>query len=196
MRKSTTKILAYSLSLALALGCSSFGMTPAKAANEDGDVVTNPWNELFTSGESETTGSGNLELPTTGNNGSSSEQNTTTAKGGSTEKDTNVDQDSSNSSKLTVKRAKIKKVKRLKNKKKAKITLKKIKGAKGYQIKYSTSKKFKKKVTKTVNTKKRIKTVKRLKANKKYYFKARAYKLVNGKKKFGKWSKVRVLKKA
>lgn len=192
MRKSTTKILAYSISLALILGCSPFGMTSAKASSEDGDIVTNPWHELFT-GEHATTDSDNIELLTTKAN--ASEKDTTNVKNNSANNNTNVNQYSSNSSKVTIKRVKIKKLKRLSNKKHAKITLKKIKGAKGYQIKYSTSKKFKKKVTKTVNTTKRIKTVKKLKTYKKYYFKARAYKLVNGKKNFGKWSKVKILKK-
>lgn len=100
-----------------------------------------------------------------------------------------------NNSNSTIKRVKIKKIKRLSNNKHAKITLMKVKGAKGYQIKYSTSKKFKKKLTKTINSKKRIRTIKKLKNNKKYYFKARAYKIVNGKKKYGKWSIVKVLSK-
>ena len=72
--------------------------------------------------------------------------------------------------------------------------MKKIKGAAGYQIKYSTSKKFGKKVTKTINSKKVKVTLKKLKAKKKYYIKARAYSRFYGKKVYGKWSKVRVVK--
>lgn len=97
-------------------------------------------------------------------------------------------------SKVKVKRTKVKKAKRTKNNKKIKITLKKIKGATGYYIKYSTKKKFKKKYTKTVKTKKNVKTIKKLKANKKYYIKARAYKIVNGNKYLGKWSKRKTVK--
>lgn len=91
-------------------------------------------------------------------------------------------------------KAKISKAVRTKNKKKIKIVLKKIKGAAGYQIKYSTSKKFGKKVTKTINSKKVKVTLKKLKAKKKYYIKARAYSRFYGKKVYGKWSKVRVVK--
>lgn len=36
--------------------------------------------------------------------------------------------------------------------------------------------------------------IKKLKKNKKYYFRARAYKTVVGKKKYGKWSSVKKVK--
>ena len=83
---------------------------------------------------------------------------------------------------------------KLKNvkKKKVKVSWKKTKNARGYQIQYSKSKKFKKKITK--NTKKTKITIKKLKKNKIYYFKVRAYKM-NGKKKvYGRWSKVNKIK--
>lgn len=88
------------------------------------------------------------------------------------------------------------KLKKLKKGKKA-ITVKwrKVKGVDGYQIQYSLKKSFKKK--KTVNIKK-AKTVKRkikkLKSNKKYYVRIRAYKVINGKKEFSAWSKVKAVK--
>ena len=95
----------------------------------------------------------------------------------------------STSSKIK-KPAKVKKVK-AKNKKgkKIRVSWKKVKGAKGYQVKYALNKKFtKKKKTKLV--KKTKVTLKKLKKKKKYYIKVRAYKL-NGKKKvYGKWSKI------
>lgn len=91
-------------------------------------------------------------------------------------------------------KTKISKASRTKNNKKIKITLKKIKNAKGYQIKYSTSKKFGKKVTKTINSKKIKVTLKKLKAKKKYYIKARAYTKFYGEKIYGKWSKVKTVK--
>lgn len=94
--------------------------------------------------------------------------------------------------KVTVGKAKIKKIKR--NGTKIKVTIKKVKGATKYQIKYSTSKKFKKKSTKTTTSKKTTKTIKKLKKNKKYYIKVRAYRKVNGKKYYGKWSKVKAVK--
>lgn len=91
-------------------------------------------------------------------------------------------------------RTKVSKATRTANNKKVKITLKKIKNAKGYQIKYSTSKKFGKKVTKTINSKKVKVILKKLKAKKKYYIKARAYTTYKGKKVYGKWSKTKVVK--
>lgn len=80
-------------------------------------------------------------------------------------------------------------------KKKLKITWKKNAKASGYQIQYSTSKKFKK-ATK-LNVKKASKTsatIKKLKAGKKYYVRIRAYKTVNGKKKYSAWSAVKSAK--
>ncbi len=71
---------------------------------------------------------------------------------------------------------------------KAAIKWKKVKNAKGYQIKISTSKKFKKSETRTFN-KKSSKLNTRLDDNKTYYIKVRAYKKTNGIKKYGKWSK-------
>jgi len=71
----------------------------------------------------------------------------------------------------------------------------------GYEIAYSTSKKFTKKTTKTVTVKSNKKTsrvLSKLKAKKKYYVKIRTYKTVkvNGKKTkiYGKWSKVKSIK--
>ena len=68
-----------------------------------------------------------------------------------------------------------------------------VKGAKGYQLQYALNKKFKKK--KSVQTKKTKYTIKKLKKKKTYYIRVRAYKM-NGKKKvYGKWSKVKVVKR-
>lgn len=77
-------------------------------------------------------------------------------------------------------------------KKTAKLAWKKVKGAKGYQIKYSTSKKFKKSKTKTKTSKKNKITLKKLN-KKRYYVKVRAYKKVKGKKVYGKYSSVLML---
>ena len=75
--------------------------------------------------------------------------------------------------------------------KKAKVTLKKVAQAKGYEIVYSTSVNFTKKTTKKITTKNLTKTVKNLKKKKTYYIKARAYKL-NGKTKvYGRWSLIK-----
>lgn len=78
-----------------------------------------------------------------------------------------------------------------------KVTWKKVSNAKGYQVKYSTSKKFTKKTSKTAMVKKATttsKTVKDLKKKKTYYVKVRSYKTVNGKKVYSDWSKVKKVK--
>ena len=87
------------------------------------------------------------------------------------------------------------KVTSVKNVKGKKISAKwkKVKGAKGYQLQYALSKKFKKK--KSIQTKKTKYTIKKLKKKKTYYIRVRAYKM-NGKKKvYGKWSKVKKVKR-
>ena len=97
--------------------------------------------------------------------------------------------------KLTIKKASIKS---LKSKKKTKTTVifNKQKDVNGYQIQYSTSKKFTKKTTKTKNisNKKNNCTLTKLKSKKTYYVKIRAYKKVNGKKVYGTWSKTKKVK--
>ncbi len=67
--------------------------------------------------------------------------------------------------------------------------------ADGYQIAYSTSKKFTSKTTKKVKTTKTKKVISSLKKNKTYYVKVRAYKLVDGKKVYGSWSTIKKVKK-
>ncbi|MFQ9516682.1 MAG: family 16 glycosylhydrolase [Eubacterium sp.] len=88
---------------------------------------------------------------------------------------------------IKLKKVKITKAKRSSNGKKISITLSKIKGKTGCQIRYSTDKKFKKYQNKT--TKKQKVTIKKLKSRKTYYIKARAYKIVDGEKIYGEWSK-------
>ena len=83
-----------------------------------------------------------------------------------------------------------------KGKKKFTVTWAKVSGVKGYQIQYSSDKKFKKNnksvtVTKQKTTKS---TVKKLKSKKKYYVRVRTYKTVNGKKIYSSWSKVKSVK--
>lgn len=65
---------------------------------------------------------------------------------------------------------------------------KKVSKAKGYQLKYSLKKSFKKAKTKTLKAKKL--TVKSLKSKKTYYVKVRAFTKVKGKKVYSGWSKV------
>ena len=108
------------------------------------------------------------------------------------------DTNTSNDEDVTViskpKSASIKKVKGAK--KAISVTWKKVSGVKGYQIQVATDKKFKKnKKTVTIKKQKTTKTtVKKLKAKKKYYVRIRTYKIVNGKKVYSSWSKVKTVK--
>lgn len=77
-------------------------------------------------------------------------------------------------------------------KKTAKIKIKKVAGAKGYQIKYSDSKKFVGYIEKS--TSKTTITIKKLDRKTKYYFKVRAYTKVGKKKVYGAWSKTKSVK--
>ena len=76
------------------------------------------------------------------------------------------------------------------------VEWKKVSGVKGYQVQVATDKKFKKnKKTVTIKKQKTTKTtVKKLKAKKKYYVRVRTYKIVNGKKVYSSWSKVKSVK--
>ena len=77
------------------------------------------------------------------------------------------------------------------------VTWKTVSGASGYQVKYSTSKKFTEKTTKSATVKKQKSkktTIKKLKKGKKYYVKVRAYKTADGKKIYGAYSAVKNIK--
>ena len=74
---------------------------------------------------------------------------------------------------------------------------KQTKSVTGYEIQYSSSKSFTKKTSKTVTVsgaKKTKTTLSGLKSGKKYYFRVRTYKVVNGKKYYSGWSKVKNVK--
>jgi len=91
------------------------------------------------------------------------------------------------------------KIKSIKSKKRNHMTLvwTTDKNCSGYQLSYSTNKKFKKSKTKTVYVKKgktKTKTFKKLKSGKTYYVRIREYKKIDGKKYFGNWSKVKKIK--
>lgn len=77
------------------------------------------------------------------------------------------------------------------------VKWKKQKSVTGYQIQYSTNKKFTKKTSRIKVLKKASTTkltVKKLKANKKYYVRVRTYLVVNGKKYYSSWSKVKTVR--
>lgn len=97
--------------------------------------------------------------------------------------------------KVVVKKAALKGVKS-KKKKTVQVTWKKLSGVTGYQIKLGQNKKMtKSKKTITVKKAKTTKlTIKKLKSRKKYYIKIRAYRIVNRKKYYGKWSKIKSIK--
>lgn len=89
----------------------------------------------------------------------------------------------------TVKKpGKVKKLKAKVSGKKVKLSWKKINKVSGYEVRIGTGKKVKKAVKKFVKMNKL--TYKKLK-KKTYYYKVRAYKTVNGKKVYGKWSKAK-----
>ncbi len=76
--------------------------------------------------------------------------------------------------------------------KQLKVKIKKSQGGvTGYQIAYSSSKKFAASKTKTISVKTTGKTVKGLKKGRTYYVKVRAYKTVGGKKYYGAYSGVK-----
>ena len=97
-----------------------------------------------------------------------------------------------------VKKIKVAKVKGVKvtvtKAKKAKISWKKVKGAAGYRVMYSTDKKFKKAAVK-ITTKKANYVTKKLKKGKKYFIKVAAYRKDKaGKKVYGSFSAVKKIK--
>lgn len=94
--------------------------------------------------------------------------------------------------KISLKQAVISKVKNVSGKK-IKVTVKKVSGADGYQIQYSTKSNMKS--AKTVTSSKTTTTISKLSKGKKYYVRVKAYKKDStGKKVAGKWSKVKNLK--
>ena len=107
-------------------------------------------------------------------------------------KETTTDKVSSTSIRLG--RTKVKKAVKRNKAVKAKISLKKVKSATGYVVKVSTSKKFKGKKTITKTFKRNVFKFKKLKKNKKYYVQARAFTVINGKKKYGPWSAKKKMK--
>jgi hypothetical protein len=75
------------------------------------------------------------------------------------------------------------------------VSYKKVSGAKGYEIAYSTGKKFARSSTKKVLVLSNKKKLTKLKKGKTYYVKVRAYKTDStGKKIYGAYSKVKKIK--
>lgn len=89
-------------------------------------------------------------------------------------------------------------IKKIKNRngRRVQVKFKKVAGADGYEIVYSTGVNFGKKKTKAVsyNASKNIRNIKKLKKGRRYFVKVRAYKMNGTKKVYGKWSPVKVIR--
>ncbi len=109
---------------------------------------------------------------------------------------TSVPQNVTNGNTSVTEGAKVPRVKfsklKVSGKCKVKATWKKLTNVSGYQIQYAPNKKFKKAKSKTVKS--TSVTIKKLKKKKTYFVRVRAYKLVDGKKVYGKWSAVKKVK--
>ena len=93
---------------------------------------------------------------------------------------------------VSVDKASVKKLTNVSGKK-IKVSIKKVEGAKGYQIRYAANSKMKS--YKTTTTTSTSKTLSKLTKGKRYYVKIRAYKLDSKKGKvYGAWSKVKSLR--
>ena len=176
-------------------------VTTEKTTEKATEVTTEKTTEKATEATTEKT----TEKATEATTGKTTEKATEATTGKTTEEATETITEKTTEDKSAVSSAtdnqkiKIEKpvIKSVTNKKKniIKIVLKKkVAGAAGYEIKYSTNKKFKKSV-KTVRFTGKSKTISKLKKNKTYYVKVRAYKKdANGNKVYGKYSKVKKIK--
>ena len=198
------KVIAIICAVTLTVGSLTV-MADVNDGNNDGDMVTNPWVEVFTADsatgdtesdptESETpketpdaqSESGSEIQPTSSGSEDISGATETTTKG-------------SDMSKVKApKKAEIKKIyKKKKSTKKLRLKIKKIKNVAGYQIAIYKSKKQAKKnrkalVRKFVKAAKATIKAKKIRNRKKLFVRARAYVLTNKKTKlFGKWSKIK-----
>lgn len=182
MRIYIKKILV--LAVAATVAMSGVNVSSVKAASEfDGDITENPWGDIFDK-DNQNPG----DLPIDNNNDGQTNINT--------DKNQTAAQRAAAIAKLkkALKTKVVSAKKAKKTSKKAKVTLKKNKKAAGYQVQYSTSKKFKKSKTKTKTSKKNKLTIKKLKAGKKYYVRARVYGKAYETKVYGKWSKKKIIK--
>ena len=163
--------------------------TQAPTINPSGttEVTTKPGETTqATTKADETTKSDATQAPTT----KSGENTSDIGNGGNT----TVAPSASSDINVKVGKTKVTKATKKKRTTKAKISLKKVAGAKGYEVRVSTTKKFKAKRTITKVFKRNKLTFKKLKKNKKYYVQARAFTVINGKKKYGPWSAKKKMK--
>lgn len=118
----------------------------------------------------------------------------TTTKTSGGENITTKKQQTTTVGKVTVKKTKVSKFSKKLASNKVKISLKKIKGISGYEIKISSSKKYAKSKTVTKKVKKNVFTVKssKIKNKKVLYVKVRCYKKVGKKVYYSRWTSKRV----
>lgn len=168
-----------------------------------GDIVTNPWGELFTETQTNTpdlpieSGTTQPGTETTQASGGETESVVTTTDAGQVVEVTNT---SDSESLVKPGKVKIKKAKKV-SAKKIKITLKKVKNIKGYQVAVYKNKKQAKKNKKALY-KKYIKknkakftiSSKKLKGKKTLFVRVRAYKKPADKAIYGQWSKIKKVK--
>lgn len=145
---------------------------------------------------------GDQEVSTNDTTGDDVETSTSETTAGDVEtttpKTTTGDKVTTTGNKPTTKVKKLGKVKKVSvkklSRKKISVKWKKIKGVKGYQVRYATNKKMKKAKIKTIAKNKASFTLKKLKG-KKYFIQVRAYKIGKSNKKVkGKWSSVKKVK--
>ncbi|MDO4364210.1 MAG: fibronectin type III domain-containing protein [Clostridia bacterium] len=154
--------------------------------SEQPDTVPTPGDDSGNTGGSTGGGGGVAPAPT---------PDDTTKKDEEQKPDTTLTQPAT-SSNITEKPATVKINKSQAKKKAVVVTWNPVSNTDGYQIQVATDKKFKKNKKTVTVTKQNAskKTVKKLKAEKKYYVRVRTYKVVNGKKVYGKWSKIKSAK--
>ena len=98
-----------------------------------------------------------------------------------------------NNQKVTVKKVNLKSVKRSR-KGSIKVSWAKISDVSGYELQYATGNKFKGAKTKKIGKAKTTYMLKKLKSGKTYRVRMRAYKIEEGKKVYGSYSKIRKVK--
>lgn len=173
------------------------GDEPSGDAPSGEDPGTNEGDD--SSGENPGTNEGTENIPDAGNGGQSGDTivtpNPGTSEEASEKEEISIPQEEPEPAPV--------KLSKLTGKKKSIVVKwnKPISKISGYQIQYSTNKKFTKKTTKTITIKKKkttSKTIKKLKAKKKYYVRIRTYQTVNvdgkTKKVYSDWSKVKAVK--
>ena len=184
------------------------GITISVAASQDsdGDVCPNPWQQSHTpavsttsvqspSGETATT---DIEQKIT----TDTEQKITTGIVATDKMTSGTDSDITTTSTplqttkgVKVGKTRVKKAVRKKGSAKISLKLKRIKGAKKYQVQVAKNKKFKKilirRTVRKINTKI---SDKKIKNRKKLYVRARAVRMVKGTKYYGRWSGVKRIK--